>query len=204
MSQGSSTSKILFAKGNSMEERRQYYRIDDEIALRYERIDADVTLPTLEDFQEELPSPNQMMAELHRLQQSQAHVLRDMKHNHSPLGDYLDSLERQIDTIARFMVAELTPRNFTKQEVCLSGGGIAINSDTELEINQRLRLEFMIYPSCRGVCCIANVVHCQAVANRYRVGLEFLLITEPEREALVSHIMARQSKQLRNKTPDAG
>ena len=59
----------------------------------------------------------------------------------------------------------------------------------------------VLYPSCSGILTYGKIVRCRPMPNtdpqQYDIALEYILITENDRDALVRHILQLQSNYLR-------
>ena len=72
-----------------------------------------------------------------------------------------------------------------------------------MEKGDTVRLSMVIYPSCSGILTYGRVVRCEPMKDtkplQYDIAIEYVLINEADRDALVRHVLKLQSNYLRKK-----
>lgn len=184
-------------------ERREFFRIDDDIYLDYQILSEDV-------YQERLGAPVQEPAQevdnvglqLHALTTQAGTILSQIRKRDPEVGQYLALLDRKIELISRALLGSqisgtLTPNTHAN----LSGGGVAFDTMNGLKADTKLELKLLLFPSHIFVHCLGRVVYCshndKSMGHPYRVGVAFTRISEIARDALVRHTLELQSAQLR-------
>lgn len=195
------------AAGISEAERRRYFRIKDQVALKYrtlseqEYADAVGGMP---DSRSGLMSLANTFAASTR---QMAPTVRRIRELHPELCRYLAMVNEKLDMLARaFSVAESEMASWPTQRVCLSAGGIAFDAQAPLLVGARLKVTLVLYPSLVHIVALGSVVRCRpsctGEANQ-RVAVQFTDITEEDRELLIQHIVQRESRRLRARRIDA-
>lgn len=178
------------------DERREYYRIDDTIALQFS------LLANAEDFDAEALRERgglfHLLGDLHVLDFESQHMLRLISERDRTLASYLKTLNKRIDVlgqaVAQHMLKDLAPA----QTVSLSEGGISFSCETPLPVDQYLNLRMVMLPQPLGLQLCARVVHCAVTGDgRWEIGAEFIGLADAQRQLLARHILQKQAQQRR-------
>lgn len=186
------------------QERRRFFRIDDEIVLFYRSVDGSET-PDLEEIKRQMADPFSLGASLELLSQDAQSLLHRIHREQPDVADFLQILEKKIDIIAQAVMR--THSDLADQpthKVSLSASGIAFDAEENLANGQALELKLVIPPSLVGIVTYGRVVYSQKNADQgYRIGVDFLTMQEQDREYLIRHVVKRQLAELRSKTKRA-
>lgn len=191
---------------SNQEERRGYFRLEDKVTLEYEVLDAhnpvtDPYSPTLR------VSPLlKMTSELHSLEMDAHHLLKPLRDGNRALGQYLENINKRIDCLAKYIVAESSRGNQKPtHDVSISEGGVSFETSCSIEEGSRVHLKIGLFPSMHGISAIAKCTYCSERGpqtrhkTNFRVGMEFTHILESDRQVLAKHIIQEQSRQRREK-----
>jgi len=174
-------------------DRRRYYRIQDQVCVRYEIIT---------ECGDELPSKFQIISELSRHAESLGLIPEDVCQRTPELGRYLRSVERCLGDITRFMVVrEMEGSEARVHEVSMSGGGLAFYARDRLSVGARVRLELFMVSTCTALVVTASVVRCELRPGRnthpHWIAVKFEPLHDRDRDRLIKHILTRQAHDLR-------
>lgn len=176
------------------EERRQFYRVDDQVAMRYYR----------------LRDERAVSAESARLSIRNRLITldQDLDHQLSVLADELPRVHR----VMRLLNDKLTlllgsdardsdgdNEGLQLQVINLSAGGLAFDVDEWIKVGERLLIELIFYPEAEPFSAIIRVVTSDSISGGYRLGTDFDGLPESDRERLIRHILSIQSQQLRQR-----
>ncbi len=188
------------------EERRRFFRIEDEIVLVYRPI-APEDMPDPDQFQNQALDPFSLTSTLEYLtQESHAH-LRRIERDHPDVAEYLKTLERKIDVLAQaLMISNNRLVDQPTHKVNLSAAGIAFDADRPIAEGGLLELKMVLPPSLVGIVTFGRVVHCSPSEDgkSWRVGVDFLSMREQDREVLIRHVVKRQLTLLRERKQASG
>ena len=113
----------------------------------------------------------------------------------------LKIINGKIEALARHIVTIGINDEIKPQAVTLSAGGACFVSNEKIALESNIRFSMVLYPSCSGILTYGKVVRCNpmpdTVPQQYDVALEYVLITENDRDALVRHVLQLQSNYLR-------
>lgn len=185
------------------DERREFFRIDDNIYLDYQLVTEEVyreriAAPSAEPQQE----ADNVGLQLQALTAQAGTMLAQIRKRDPEVGQYLALLDRKLELIGRALIGNqiggvLSPN----VQVNLSGGGIAFHTLNCLQPDTKLELKLLLFPTHIFIHCLGRVIYCRHdgsnTATPYRVGVEFTRISEIARDALVRHTLELQSAQLR-------
>jgi len=190
---------------NENVERRHFYRIDNEVGFHFEILGDDSILPTYEQFLNETPVNARIFSELEKIELETLSALRNIQSSHKDLFLYLKGINRKINILAANISALSSENEFQIENITLSAGGISFYHHEPIKRDEYLRLSLMLYPSCHEILCYARVMSIASegnknqVPNPYCISVEYVLIREADRDALVKHVLAIQSDFLRAK-----
>lgn len=175
------------------ENRREYYRIEDSIALEI--------LPPDELHGPSTDASNglfQLLGELHQLDFEAQHLLRQIAEGNRTLANYLKVQNRRIDLLGQALAHGLFSTLGEPRPVVLSEGGISFEHDQPLAENSQHRLKLVLMPQALGLLLEARVASCQPLAaGRYAIALSFEALSDSQRQLLARHILQRQAAERR-------
>ncbi len=175
------------------EERREYYRIEDRVAL--EIIPAGQGKSAA---QGSLAPLFGLLGELHQLDFEAQHLLRQIAENNRTLANYLKVQNRRIELLGQALAQDLLKDLGPPRSVILSEGGISFAHDQALAENMPLTLKLVLLPQGLGLLLEARVIRCQAQEDgRYEISLAFEALTDAQRQLLARHILQKQALERR-------
>ena len=178
------------------DERREYYRIEDTIALEFSPQDeAELEVP---DAFQRGTSLFDLLADLHVLDFESQHLLRHITERDRTLAGYLKAINKRIDVlgqaVAQHMLSDLAPA----RPVSLSEGGVSFTSPEPVEVGSFLNLRMVLLPQPLGLQLRGRVIHCAALADgNWEIGTEFEALPDAQRQLLARHILQKQAQQRR-------
>jgi hypothetical protein len=178
------------------DDRREYYRIDDTIALEFTPLSGTEALAS-DELHDSSPLFN-LLSELHLLDFESQHLLRHISERDRSLANYLKVINKRIDLLGQAVAQSLLLEIGTPRRVCLSEGGVSFNSSQSLAIETHLAIKIVLMPQALGLLLRAKVIHCQALADQqFEIGTEFEALTDAQRQLLARHILQRQALERR-------
>ncbi|MDH3633425.1 MAG: PilZ domain-containing protein [Gammaproteobacteria bacterium] len=180
-------------------ERRRYYRINDEASLAVEQIGNAEIDARLEDFWENEHAFSirnnfnfqieQHIADRHKIDSKMPE-----------LGRYLAVLEKQIERLTNKLVGDDNDHAMAQKSVNLSAQGIAYCDDQVPEQDALVELKLKLLPSGFRLVIIARVVKIEKDQGddqgNNRVSLDFEHLHEADREILIKHVHGKQMESL--------
>ena len=182
-------------------ERRNYFRINDEIFLNYRHL-APGESPTLPKSRGETINDCYSLTALFTSISRQTQLLNRQIRTESPaVADYFNAVEQKLDLLARMLLLQQMDMNpGDTGEVNLSGGGVEFRTDEAVSPGCMLEMKIVVFPSHTGILTSGQVMRCQhekTNTHPYRVAVEFVHIREADRQFIIKHVLGKQSIQIR-------
>ena len=183
-------------------ERRHYFRIEDEVHLEYRRL-SDAEYATIQAMPEaEREGSCSLVAQLRGLTTQANNLLVNIRKNQPDIAQYLALMDKKMELISRQLAGQQSQSLQADTPVNISAGGIGFPCAEALEPGTPLELSITFLPSMLCIRAYGRSAHCDDhhstdPARPYCIGVEFTLISEMEQDALMRHILARQSEMLR-------
>jgi hypothetical protein len=187
-----------------IEERRDFFRIDDEVSLFYKTIEEKrVTEP--HQVSDNILNSCSLSTALEMLSKDSALLLHRLEKSQPDVADYLRLLDSKIDLIAQavmmqgFEVNESDTRN-----VNVSATGMAFNCEIDLKAGDFLEIKMLLISSMAVIVTYGRVVYCQKGQPNdsrypYFVGVDFINMKDEDREMLIKYVIRKQLQQIRDK-----
>jgi len=180
----------------SAEERRQFFRVEDEAEISFKVMSTDETQEWLEsrdkaDHARKSQLENEILSAITKLKPAQPEVAR-----------VLDLLNKKINILGQMEEHELTfVENDTISTVNLSACGIAFPTDKLVKEDQILLLQMRLLPSNAKVTVLSKVIHTEndAASGKQVVRASFENIDSATQDLLMQHLF---QVQVRNKQDD--
>jgi hypothetical protein len=185
------------------DERREYFRIDDEIVLDYRIIDESEVEHLLEKIRSPVVDRFSAASSFAATSRQMAHVIHKVQIQSPDIARCLQAIDQKLNMVAQLFVIEaLEIGEQPTRHVNISAGGLAFRSRNEIEIDSLLELRMVLFPSLAGILTVSQVIQCERVNddNRqfpWQVAVVYEHLRESDRELLVRHIMSKETEQLR-------
>ena len=183
-------------------ERRRFFRIDDEICLEYDLIseqdysNAQVELAQIEQ------SAFSLSADFATLNYEYSPMLNSIRTTYPEIAQYIDVLNRKLDALSQHLLEDETPCDeSTKQIVNISASGIAFDTKDTLKAQQPLRLRIILLPEKIGIVVFGRVCS-TSNKNKSQVSVDFEHIRHEDQELMIKHNLNKQMQALRQRSED--
>ncbi|MDD2056217.1 PilZ domain-containing protein [Pseudomonas sp. GD03860] len=178
------------------EDRREYYRIEDRIALEISPLSAAEALDS-DLLQDDSPLFN-LLSELHLSEFESQHLLRQISEKDRTLAAFLKAQNKRIDLLSAVVAQTLLGQLNAPQPVVLSEGGIEFTQARAIAAGSRIAVKMVLMPQALGLLLRAKITHCDQQADgQYAIGSEFVEMTDAQRQLLARYILQRQAQQRR-------
>ncbi len=185
----------------SPDERRDYYRIQDTVGLKYSVCTSQNSIPNEEQFAAEMPDEYLLINHLSNIDMDTSTLLHGIGDVSPDIARYLKIINAKIDAVARHVVTIGITDDIVHQQVILSAGGLSFMTEEIIPLDSIVRMSMILYPSCSGILTYGKVVRCDKMEitspQKYDTAIEYTLINEADRDNLVRHVLQLQSNYLR-------
>lgn len=193
----------------TIDERREFFRIDDSIQVSYRIIEPGEQPANLDD--QHLQNDRfTVMTRLQTISQRLSAPLHRIEQRDPDVAEYLRALDDKINLLGQSYLAESSELlGQPSLSVNLSAGGVAMDVAEPLALGDRVEIKLLLLPAYTGVVAYGEVVGVEGstegnAAYPHHVRINFTLIRESDREALIRHIMRRQGEMLRQRRLQRG
>lgn len=175
------------------EDRREYYRIEDTIALEIRPLSAP-DAASKEVLQDASPLFN-LLSELHLSEFESQHLLRQISERDRSLTAFLKAQNRRIDLLGQVMAYSVLGEFGELQRVIISEGGLEFEHHMAYAIGTHLAVKMVLMPQAHGLLLRAKVTHCAPRSfGTFDLGTEFEALTDAQRQLLARHILQKQAQ----------
>ena len=185
---------------NEEQERRRFFRIDDELVLSYRLVSDDEANRTsgLNDAENTLVS---LASELEKMNEVSRIHLRQVEKESPEAARYFSFIEEKINLLAHHMMRESDELFLkTARPVNLSGSGVSFASDKELTVNSCIELKFILSPSLANITSLATIISCRPNDEKFTIAAEFTRLNDSDRDLLVRHVVKKQMNDIRGQS----
>lgn len=185
------------------DERREYFRIDDEVLLSLRPIAEAEVAAVHERIMERVPDRFTVAANFAVNSRATARLLHGLSSSSPDAARYMKLLDQKLNQLARLFVLEEVERGeYPRLNVNLSAGGLVFPSRREFAPDDLVEMRMVLYPDMVGILTVSRVVYCERFAHQpgdfpWQIAVEYEHIRESDRDLLCSHIMARETELLR-------
>jgi hypothetical protein len=187
-----------------VEERRRFFRIDDEVNLVYKKIDEKAAIePSY--ISDHILSNCSLSAAIEMMSQESALLLSRLERNQPDVVDYLRLVDNKIDLLVQaIMMQGSQVKEKNTRNANLSAAGLAFESEEALNPGEYLEIKMTLVSCMAVIVTYGKVIYCkQNPANDsqfpYVVGVDYINMKEQDRELLIKHVVKRQLQQIRDK-----
>lgn len=190
-------------KNAPSEERREYFRIDDQVLLNLRPIvEADVAA-VRERILDRVPDRFTVAANFAVNSRATARLLHGLASGSPDAARYMRLMDQKLNQLARlFVLDEVERGDYPLLNVNLSAGGLVFPSRHEFAAGELVEMRMVLYPDMVGILTVSRVIYCERFANQpgdfpWQIAVEYEHIRESDRDLLCSHIMVRETELLR-------
>ncbi|NLY13812.1 MAG: PilZ domain-containing protein [Gammaproteobacteria bacterium] len=170
------------------EDRREYYRIDDQIALQ-------IRLPGSQKEEDSLLFS--LLGDLHLLEYEAQPLLRSVSESDRALSSYLKMINKRIDLLGQVLAHNLLEAIGPPRQVSLSESSLAFIDETTYPLGTLLSLKIVLLPQGFGLHVDARVIEHRDTASGRQTVTVFENLSDATRQILARHILHKQALQRR-------
>ncbi|MCU7800404.1 MAG: hypothetical protein KZQ70_09715 [gamma proteobacterium symbiont of Lucinoma myriamae] len=191
------------SSNNVVNERRQYYRIDDSAIFSYQIIkkgrDEDDKLKA----DKKVSAAFEMIELFSQMNQQMSVALGRINENSADIATYLKGLDKKVELLAQMYLFKENESNLEPhRQINLGAGGLAFGSDEKLKQGTLIAMDMILSTD---LLCLHLTDRVIQISNDkdgdfpYRISVGFTDILESAIDQIIKHIMRLQSEQLRAK-----
>lgn len=180
------------------EDRRTYYRVDDDVYLEYLVLsEADIE-EAIKEFKGQSPEHFNPLNQLQAISVRNRSLLERIRRNQPDIGEFLVGLEEQVQLLAHAIAQDQVGVPIVPNEsVNISAGGISFCSEQSLNTGTLVEFSIIIVPAYLHISALGAVVYCRRDGQSppdypYRIGVEFSHMHDADRDALMRHVSTKR------------
>jgi hypothetical protein len=184
-------------------ERRRYFRIDDTALLKYRVLAAGELDAARAQIAQHILAADNLRAALEPLDVRLAELTPALRRESRVVAEAVELINRKLAVVMQMLAREPADgintehREFQPCTVSLSGGGLAIRADAALPADTWLAIDLELLPSHYALRAIGRVTDVRTHGGAFLLGVEFDVLCEADRDALVTHALRKQAQILR-------
>jgi hypothetical protein len=184
------------------DERRRYFRIEDQIILSWQPITSEEKTKGIERFARgEIQYPD--LAGMYLgLEADLCDTIQAVSAKDPHIAEALELINRKVNLFIKKIPLDQTTQTLLDeipQFVNISASGLSFETPSFKNQGQDLKLEIVLLPEKIYILCYAKVVDCTQIENssNYRMNVDFVAMRDEDTERLVQHIMRKEVEFLR-------
>lgn len=188
------------------DERRQSFRIDNPVALLYKVVTEAEVRKNAAEIKQGGFLPGGMSATLFGMESELKGRISRVKRSSIEVAQSLELLNNKLNALINLMpLMQQQEGDIFEQpmrDTNVSATGISFANEEEFPADTNLYLRLVLAPDYYYVAAYARVVRCWPMKNprdgfKYRVAVDFTLISDEHKELLVKYTMSRELAMLR-------
>ncbi len=191
-------------KNNRTEDRRGFFRIDDDINLFYKKVDEKLVREP-HHISDSILSSCPLSTALEVVSQDSASMLYRLDKSLPDVADYLRVIDTKINLIAQaIMMQGFQFKENDTRNVNISASGMAFNCKDAFKAGDFLEIKILLISSMVAIVTYAKVVYCKNAPSSdgdypYFIGIDFIDMKDDDKELLIKHVVKKQLQQIRDK-----
>lgn len=188
-------------------DRRDYFRIRDNVSLEYRSVDTQTANSTEPSTLFPQSATLSLFAEFRRIDKEADQLLFGISEQNRQIAEYLSCINRKVDLLTQQFIAERNDSGADQvTQVNLSEGGIAFDSAKPLYKGSYIALKLLFLPAYVGLTVFAQIIRCESAGENkgYKVAAKFHRIDEQQRQLLSKQIMRAQMAAKRRSLNNMG
>lgn len=188
---------------NEKNERRGFFRIDDDVHLEYEVVNDDEYNNAKQILNEVHESAFALSANFATLNHDNNYLLNNIRRTAPEVSQYLDLLNQKIDALSQHLLEDcVAPTEDNLVSVNISASGIAFNTTENLTKNQAMKLRIILLPEKIGIQAYGRIIDSKPDTENkgFIASLDFEHIRNDDTELMIKHNLNKQMLELRKRS----
>lgn len=195
---------------NRTDERREYFRVEDDIYLQWQPVSEDEYARADEILHNLTDNDFSLSADFATLNNKYHPILNNIKQAHPDIAHYLELLNTKLDSLGHHLLQQQQVYNEKKlTHVNISASGLMYAAESPMEVNSLLKLEYVLFPERVGIIAYGKVVTTTPLeSGDHCIHISFEHMRTEDSELMIKHNlntqmnMIRENKENNQNTPD--
>ncbi|MFD2113226.1 PilZ domain-containing protein [Thiorhodococcus fuscus] len=183
------------------QERRRFFRIDDEVGLALTPVAASDEEAAIAAHQ---GSTNRigLLNELRGMRYEHLPQQRSLESKFPTVASYIRILERQLDILAQAIDGRDDFPSKPNTMANISAQGLSLMTDEVFAIDSMVSVKLALFPDLCRIEALGRVVRGETTSPKADVAIEFTHLRDADREAIIRHIYLLQRQRLQARYED--
>lgn len=175
-------------------ERRDFFRVYQDVLFEYKPISADEANQDSPDQPFKAGISMHLASELNRLTRESEPALNLIKEKNRALSEVLSRINAKVDLVVRHQIFSNT-EDKTPTRINLSEDGVAFKAKQSFNKNDFVALQIIFVPSYIPILVFGRVIRSEAVEEGFKVAAKFHKLQDIDRKELARQILKVQTLQ---------
>ncbi|CAH0540654.1 PilZ domain-containing protein [Vibrio marisflavi] len=180
---------------------QEYFSVHHSMVVNVEPLTDDYVLPTINEFEAEIPHSFIIASEFSQLDQLNDKAMLELKHSDLRyVMQLLDHQNSKLNLILTYMLSEQDDKQHRFHTLSFGASQFSYQSNSALPIDSHSRAKLFLEHPAAAIYCYTKVVECVEHENGYAVTMEYILLREQDQDLLIKAALHQQQKLLRERT----
>ncbi len=185
------------------EDRRRFFRINDEVNLSYKIVD-EQKIYAASQVTDDLLSNCSLVTALDVLDQESRLIMHRIEKIEPEIAEYLKMLDTKISLLVQAILQQgndISDSNMRNANI--SASGIAFECEGTVKEGAFVEINLLLTSCLAMIVIYGKVIYCNENtesenSKSYQVGVDYINLKEQDREVLIKHVVKRQMQQIRD------
>lgn len=184
---------------NKTDERREYFRVEDDIYLQWQTVPEDEYARADELLQSLSDDDFSLSADFATLNNKFHPILNNIKQAHPDIAHYLELLNTKLDSLGHHLLQQQDVYNEQKlTHVNISASGMMYAAEKAIPVNSMLKLEYVLFPEKVGIITYGRVVNTSPLEDgKHCIHISFEHMRTEDSELMIKHNLNTQMNLIR-------
>lgn len=177
---------------------RQYFRVDDDVGLQISCINKNY-YSNIEEYYNRQLSKESVDNTIRLEEENYLPIAKIVQSKHPEIYEYIHFLENKLKILTAKINAlqESSDSSVVRKKINISASGMSFVDKFEYEIGDYIDIRIQLFPEKLNIYIVGKVLRVkQAAIKQSSMAVQFVAISEPNKEALIKHIHNKQLKTL--------
>lgn len=177
-----------------MNEKRQFFRIEQDVIFNFRLVSSDNVLHNRPEQHFEHSETLCLFSELQHIDSNNAQLLESIKHKDPLMAEYLNTINQKIDLVCQQVLAtQSSVHDMENGRVDISQGGLAFNCDHSIGVESWVAVKLIFLPCYAGIISYGQVTRSTLQADgSYLIGVRFHNLTAEQSKLIAKQIFSTQ------------
>lgn len=182
---------------------QEFFTVHHALTINIEILDEHFTLPSFDVFEQEVPVPFIVASDFNQLDLMTEGAKQELKNSDfKHLIQLLDAQNGKLNLLLTFMLSQQDDANTRTHTLTFGASQFSIQSDTPLNVDQKVRAKLFVEQPAGAIYCYASVSECKPLSEGYEVTFRYDMLRDSDQDLLIKAALCQQQKLLRQRSLD--